>query len=45
MRARFAAAGLKIETDTDMTPYVVRALDVIAPVKEEAIKRRVPPWL
>jgi ubiquinone/menaquinone biosynthesis C-methylase UbiE len=43
--AQFAAAGLEIESDIEITPEVVSALDLIAPVKGEAIMRRVPRWL
>jgi len=45
VRAQFAAAGLEIDSDTEITHNVVQALDVIAPSKEEAILRRVPAWL
>lgn len=44
-RAQFAAAGLQIEDDTDITPNVLKALDEAAPAKQEAIGRHAPPWL
>ena len=45
VRADFAAHGLEIEDDTEITPNVIAALDRIAPAKEEAILSKVPTWL
>ena len=44
-RAQFAAAGLQIEDDTDISLNVVKALEVAAPAKEKAIGQHAPAWL
>lgn len=45
VRVEFEAAGLQIEDDTDITPNVLNALNLAAPMKEEAIFAHVPNWL
>ena len=45
VRAQFEAAGFKIENDTDITPNVLKALDLAAPAKQEAILAHAPKWM
>ena len=45
LRAQFEAAGLKILNDDEITPNVLKALDLAAPAKEAAIQAHAPQWL
>ena len=43
--AEFAAAGLKIQSDIEITQNVLQALDLAAPAKEQMIRQLAPTWL
>ena len=45
VRSQFAAAGLHIETEEEITSNVLKALDVAAPAKAQAIQAHAPLWI
>ncbi len=45
VRGQFESAGFVIENHTEITPNVLKALDVAAPAKQEAILAHAPKWM